>query len=222
MGHLALVGSQARQRVSAACTASCCAETGLQDLNQLYPDRITQHNTNGVFRRWLVQCNLGPSTGLIASAIGDRCWIERLRASSSRAREVRAGMPDSGRFAQSQARSEQRSASPRSSRSRRQAALGPSSAMFDVHIKRIHEYKRQLLNLLETIARYHAIRAAPDADWVPRVKIFAGKAAASYAERQADHQAGQRRRAQSSTTIRRCATCCASSSCRTTMSAWPR
>ena len=54
-------------------------------------------------------------------------------------------------------------------------------ALFDVHIKRIHEYKRQLLNLLETVALYHAIRAEPGRNWVPRVKIFAGKAAASYA-----------------------------------------
>jgi starch phosphorylase len=52
--------------------------------------------------------------------------------------------------------------------------------LFDVQIKRIHEYKRQLLNLLETVALYQAIRAEPDRDWVPRVKILAGKAAASY------------------------------------------
>jgi starch phosphorylase len=55
-------------------------------------------------------------------------------------------------------------------------------AMFDVQIKRIHEYKRQLLNLLETIALYDAMRADPNRSWVPRVKIFAGKAAASYAQ----------------------------------------
>jgi len=56
-----------------------------------------------------------------------------------------------------------------------------TTALFDVHIKRIHEYKRQLLNLVETIALWQAMRAEPARDWVPRVKIFAGKAAAGYA-----------------------------------------
>src|SRR5262249_14443648 len=56
------------------------------------------------------------------------------------------------------------------------------SALFDVQIKRIHEYKRQLLNLLETIALYAEIRSYPNRSWAPRVKIFAGKAAASYAQ----------------------------------------
>jgi starch phosphorylase len=54
------------------------------------------------------------------------------------------------------------------------------AALFDVQIKRIHEYKRQLLNILETVALYQAIKDEPQRGWVPRVKIFAGKAAASY------------------------------------------
>jgi starch phosphorylase len=54
-------------------------------------------------------------------------------------------------------------------------------ALFDVHIKRFHEYKRQLLNILETIALYLAILEEPHRDWVPRVKILSGKAAAGYA-----------------------------------------
>lgn len=53
-------------------------------------------------------------------------------------------------------------------------------ALFDVQIKRIHEYKRQLMNVLHVITRYNRIKADPDLEWVPRVNIFAGKAASAY------------------------------------------
>jgi starch phosphorylase len=57
--------------------------------------------------------------------------------------------------------------------------LDPTS-LFDVQVKRIHEYKRQLLNVLHVITRYNRIVANPDADWVPRTVVFAGKAASAY------------------------------------------
>ena len=53
-------------------------------------------------------------------------------------------------------------------------------ALFDVQIKRIHEYKRQLLGIIETVALYDQIRSHPELEWTPRVKLFAGKAASSY------------------------------------------
>jgi starch phosphorylase len=53
-------------------------------------------------------------------------------------------------------------------------------ALFDVQIKRIHEYKRQLLNVLHIITRYNRILQEPESNWLPRVMIFAGKAASSY------------------------------------------
>jgi starch phosphorylase len=55
-----------------------------------------------------------------------------------------------------------------------------SESLFDVQIKRVHEYKRQLMNVLHAVTRYNRIKAEPDADWVPRVNIFAGKAASAY------------------------------------------
>ncbi|HWA50852.1 MAG TPA: glycogen/starch/alpha-glucan phosphorylase, partial [Dongiaceae bacterium] len=173
MGHLAFVGSKRVNGVS-GLHGQLMRDTVFHDLNQLYPDRIT-HITNGVtFRRWLMQCN--PSlTGLINEAIGDR-WV----GDSTHLKELEKFAGDAAfleRFMQAKRANKERLAA---AVARRLGVTLDPSAMFDVQIKRMHEYKRQLLNILEAIAHYQAIKAAPHEDWVPRVKIFAGKAAASY------------------------------------------
>jgi len=126
------------------------------------------------FRRWLVQCN--PAlTSLVNEAIGT-AWI----GDADRLADLEKFAQDSGfleRFRQAKRANKERLAA--AVLRRLGVALDPD-AMFDVHIKRMHEYKRQLLNILETVALYNAIKNAPAQDWVPRVKIFAGKAAASY------------------------------------------
>jgi starch phosphorylase len=174
MGHLAFLGAGHVNGVSALHTG-LMRETVFKDLHALYPQRIV-NKTNGItFRRWLQQANPGLTT-LLVDVLGefvldDPRHLERL--------EPLAG--DAGFQERFHAeRLANKTALAALVRERTGVALDPA-ALFDVHIKRIHEYKRQLLNLLETIALYQAIKAAPDADWTSRVKIFAGKAAASYA-----------------------------------------
>ena len=173
MGQLAFVGSHRVNGVSALHT-DLMKVTVFKHLNALYPDRIT-NKTNGITpRRWLQQVNPG-LTGLLCDAIGDRL-LDDIDALS----DLERFADDGGfqeRFAQVKRGNKERLA--RLIAQRLEIVVDPS-AIFDVHIKRIHEYKRQLLNVLEAVALYNAIRARPDADWAPRVKIFAGKAAASY------------------------------------------
>ena len=175
MGHLAFIGSHRVNGVSALHT-KLMRETVFADLHQLYPERIV-NKTNGItFRRWLHQAN-----PRLTRLLCDVCGKEVLDDTAALVR-LAEHADDPGVI--------QRLAAVKHANKRALARfvyeqsgvpIDPG-ALFDVHIKRIHEYKRQMLNLLDTVARYHAIRAAPHAGWVPRVKIFAGKAAASYAE----------------------------------------
>ena len=174
MGHLAFLGSGRVNGVSAMHTG-LMRDTVFRDLHALHPDRIV-NVTNGItFRRWLYQTN--PK---LTRLLSDACGTD--------IRDQPAAIARLGAVAEDGALHEQLWAVKRANRlalcrlvhERLGIALDPK-AMFDVQIKRIHEYKRQLLNLLETVALYNAMRAEPTRDWVPRVKIFAGKAAASYA-----------------------------------------
>ncbi len=175
MGQLAFVGSHRVNGVSALHTELMKA-TVFKHLNALYPDRIV-NKTNGITpRRWLHQVN-PDLTQLLREAVGDRL-LDDVDALSDLDRFAGDGAFQH-RFAQVKHANKKRLA--RLIAQRLGIAVDPA-AIFDVQIKRIHEYKRQLLNVIEAIALYNAIRAHPGRDWVPRVKIFAGKAAANYAQ----------------------------------------
>ena len=174
MGILAFLGSGRVNGVSAMHTG-LMKKTVFRDFDALYPGRIV-NVTNGItFRRWLYQANPG-LTRLLSDACG-----EDIRDNPAAIARFAAAAGDSG--VKERVRAVKRAnklALSRLIHDRLGLAVDPQ-AMFDVQIKRIHEYKRQLLNLLETVALYNAMRAEPTRVWVPRVKIFAGKAAASYA-----------------------------------------
>ena len=173
MGNLAFVGSHKVNGVSALHTA-LMRQTVFAPLAKLFPDRIV-NKTNGITpRRWLFQANPG-LTALIRATIGER-FLDDLSALS----ELAPHAEDRGfqeAFAAVKRANKQRLAALIVERT---GIRVDPSALFDVQVKRIHEYKRQLLNILETIALYDAIRCDPDRFPVPRVKVFAGKAAASY------------------------------------------
>jgi starch phosphorylase len=175
MANLAFFGSHRVNGVSALHT-ELMRRTVFGPFHRLYPDRIV-NKTNGInFRRWLGQSNPALTRLLDEACAGgvldDPRALERLRGNAGDgALLARLGaVKRANKVALAHRVGEELG-----------LRLDPA-ALFDVQIKRIHEYKRQLLNLLEAIARWRAIRAEPERDWVPRVKIISGKAAASYAQ----------------------------------------
>jgi starch phosphorylase len=173
MGNLAFAGSHSINGVSALHT-DLMKVTVFADLHKLYPARIN-NKTNGVtFRRWLMQCNHGLFE-LIREAIGDKFMDEP------------EALRDLDPFAADSAFQEKFLAVKRANkaalsnilRQRLNARIDPA-ALYDIQIKRIHEYKRQLLNIVEAVSLYDQIRSHPERDWAPRVKLFGGKAAPSY------------------------------------------
>jgi starch phosphorylase len=173
MGHLAFLGSHRVNGVSALHT-ELMRRTVFRDLHRLFPERIV-NKTNGItFRRWLHQANPGLTQLLIRHSgpevLDDARFIRRFdeRAEDAAVQDEVAAVRRANKVALA-----------RHIRDALSVRVD-AGALFDVQIKRIHEYKRQLLNIMETIALYQAMRADPGAGWVPRVKIFAGKAAATY------------------------------------------
>jgi starch phosphorylase len=173
MGQLAFVGSHSINGVSALHT-ELMKKTVFAELHRLYPERIN-NKTNGVTpRRWLMECNPG-LTRLISERIGPAFLddVDQLTLLDKHADDP--GFQE--QFAAVKRANKQRLAEVIKDRL---AFTVSSDALFDVQVKRIHEYKRQLLNVIQAVAQYQAIKAHPELTWVPRVKVFAGKAAPSY------------------------------------------
>ena len=173
MANLAIVGSHSTNGVSAIHSRLLCTSVA-KDLAELFPDRFN-NKTNGVTpRRWLLICNPGLAK-LISHAIGDT-WITHLdelaklkplaqdhsfqEAFLKAKREAKVRFADWLKTATGQ--------------------LVDPDTIFDSHVKRIHEYKRQLLNALHIVVLYNRLRDNPHLDFAPRTFLFAGKAAPAY------------------------------------------
>lgn len=174
MAHLCVVGSHCVNGVS-ALHSDLLVKTIFKDFAELWPERFT-NITNGVTpRRWLGQANRALST-LIDKTIGTHWRVDLAQLGLLRAHAADAAFRRA--FMEAKQYNKRRLAD--FVRSSTGIDIDPNS-LFDVQVKRIHEYKRQLLNLLHVVTRYQAILRDPQAEWVPRTVIFAGKAASSYA-----------------------------------------
>ena len=173
MGELSFVMAHKVNGVSALHT-DLMKQTVFAELHRLHPDRIV-NQTNGITpRRWLLSCNPRLSA-LITETIGIG-WVDDL--------EQLSGLEQ---FLEDPSFTERFAAAKHANKidladwlARDQGLRVNADAMFDIQIKRIHEYKRQHLNILETIALWLEMRDNPNGDWTPRVKIFGGKAAPGY------------------------------------------
>jgi glycogen phosphorylase len=173
MANLAIVGSHTVNGV-AALHSQLIKEDLFREFHAIFPGRITSV-TNGVTqRRWLLKANPALSE-LISSRIGDG-WITDLEQLSG----LEADASDAVFQEWWQAvKSDNKVLLARLIETETGARLNPN-AMFDVQVKRIHEYKRQLLNVLHVADLYLRLRDEPDLDVVPRAVILGGKAAPTY------------------------------------------
>jgi starch phosphorylase len=175
MGQLAFVGSHSINGVSALHTELMKISV-FRDLNKLFPGRIN-NKTNGITpRRWLH--NINPDLSALLAEAGGPETLDNAEL-LTRAAGIADNKAQSDRFAAIKRANKVELSN--LVESRLGLKLDPS-AMFDVQVKRIHEYKRQLLNILQAVDHYLQIKANPTGKFAPRVKIFAGKAAPSYTQ----------------------------------------
>ena len=173
MAHLAIVGSHSTNGV-AAVHSKLLRTTTVKDFAELFPERFN-NKTNGVTpRRWLLLANPGLAEA-ITQAIGDG-WITDL----SRLNELKPLVEDNNfREAFLAAKHQAKVTFANWLKSASGQIVDPGT-IFDCQIKRIHEYKRQLLNALRIIVIYNRLRNNPNLEMTPRTFFFAGKAAPAY------------------------------------------
>lgn len=173
MAYLAIVGSHSVNGV-AALHSEILKKGLFSDFERIFPGRI-KNITNGITpRRWLYQANPLLSR-LITSAIGDE-WIRDL----SRLKRL-VPFADDANFRDSWRKTKLENKKRLARYILRKIRIGVNpDTLFDVHVKRMHEYKRQLLNLLHVITLYNRIKADHSAGHTPRTVLFAGKAAPAY------------------------------------------
>lgn len=173
MAHLCIIGSHAVNGVSRLHT-DILKKGIFRDFFEMYPDKF-YNVTNGITqRRWLKKANPGLSD-LITRHIGDR-WILELNEL-----EKLRPLADDAEFRAlwQAAKKENKSRLARHIAEKKCGAVSTDS-LFDCHIKRFHEYKRQVLNILHVITLYNRAKDSPTSITVPRTFIFSGKAAPSY------------------------------------------
>jgi starch phosphorylase len=173
MANLAIVGTHSTNGVAAVHSKLLRTMT-VKDLAEMFPERFS-NKTNGVTpRRWLLEANPALA-GAITQVIGDR-WITDL----SQLNELKPFAQDASArdlFLKSKREAKVRFADWLKATS---GQIVDPDTIFDCQIKRIHEYKRQLLNALRIVVVYNRLRENPDTEMVPRTFFFAGKAAPAY------------------------------------------
>ena len=173
MGWLSVVGSHKVNGV-AAIHSDLMVSSTFADFARIYPERFT-NVTNGITpRRWLAVAN--PKL----AALFDQYIGSEWRCDLSQIEKLKA-FTDKGEFKRAVAdiKYDNKVKLAQYVKKTLNIDLDPH-ALFDVQVKRIHEYKRQILNVLHIIARYNEMLAHPEKDWQPRVFILAGKAASAY------------------------------------------
>ncbi len=173
MAHLAIVGSRKVNGVS-ALHSELLKKQVFKDFWEIHPEKFT-NKTNGITpRRWLKVANPGLAQ-LITSTIGDR-WITNLY-------ELQNLLPyaedEHFRYEFEKIKRENKDRLSKVIFSEHERHVNLDS-LFDIQVKRMHEYKRQLLNILHIISLYLRIKDSPQKEWVPRTFIFSGKAAPGY------------------------------------------